>query len=167
MKDRLVRLLIAIFLPTIALCQGDPGFNGKWTAIPQISHDISLYGALLIDIQQQPGSVIVVQKWGTGRSFTDSMKLKLGGAVNTVTITERVWPANVFMGLAMPIGGKRLIKAVWQNEGKMLQLQESYSVRGSQGLSPIMCTHTYELSDDKEILTYTVLRSSRPTGPPV
>jgi hypothetical protein len=163
----LLTLLIALLSFSLGFGQGNAGFDGKWVLIPQMSQEIGLYGALSIDIKQGPSNVLVVQKWGTSRSFTDSLALKVGGAVNEIPVRDRVWPSNVFMGLSMPVGSTRQIRARWEKNGKLLRLEESYSIRGSQGLHPVSAVHTYELSDDKEILTYTIDRSTRKTGPPL
>lgn len=162
----LLALLIAL-LPTLGAGQGSSGFDGKWVLIPHMSQEIGLYGTLSIEIQQLPSSVLIVQKWGTSRSFTDSIALNLGGTVNDIPVRDRVWPSNVFMGFSMPVGLTRQIKAMWEKEGKVLKLEESYSIRGSQGLSPVSTVHIYELSDDKELLTYAIDRSARKTGPPL
>lgn len=158
---------IAAILPTFGLGQGNSNFNGNWTVIPQLSHDIGLYGNLSIEFHQSGAEAVIVQKWGTGRAFTDSLDLKVGGSLNNVSVHNRVWPANVFMGVSMPVGGTRQFTAMWEKGGRTLQLVESYSIRGSEGMSPISTLHTYVLSEDNEILTYTVARSSRTTGPAV
>jgi hypothetical protein len=167
MKKSALTFVLALLLPLVAEGQGNAAFNGKWVLLPQKSHDIGLFANLSIDFQQGSSSVILVHKWGGGRSFSDSISLQVGGGVTSVKISDRVWPANVFMGLAMPVGGKREFKATWENGGTMLKVTESYSIRGSQGIAPIATLHAYELSEDKEALTYTVSRSSRTTGPPV
>jgi hypothetical protein len=160
-------LLVALLLPTFGLGQGNSNFAGKWTVIPQMSHDIGLFANLSIEFRQNGSEVVIIQKWGTGREFIDTLDLQVGGVVNNVRVTDRVWPANVFMGLSMPVGGTRQFKAMWDKGGRVLNLEESYSIRGSQGMCPISTLHTYELSEDNETLTYTVARSSRTTGPPV
>ncbi|MFH0991447.1 MAG: GxGYxYP domain-containing protein [bacterium] len=167
MKRSLSVYALAFLLPSLLAAQGIPSFNGKWALIPQLSHDIGLYANLSIEIMQGASNVVLIHRWGAGRAFFDTLSLQVGGTVNKVQIHNRVWPANVFMGLAMPVGGTRQFKAMWEKGGKLLKLQESYSLRGSQGLAPIATTHSYELSDDNETLTYTVSRSSRVTGPTV
>lgn len=165
--NRKLSLLIAFFLPSLAIGQGNPAFDGAWKLIPQMSHDIGLYGTLSIEIRQLKTGVSLIHKWGTSRTFVDSLDLKIGGAVNTAAIRDRIWPPNVFMGLSMPVGGTRSITAMWENQGRTLKVHESYSIRGSEGPAPISIVHTYELSDGDEVLTYTVVRSTRVTGPPV
>ena len=167
MKTRLFLPLILLLFPILAASQGDPAFNGKWVVVPQASHDIALFASMSVEFRQQPSSITILQKWGGSRFFLDSLALELGGVTNTVPVHDRVWPSNVFMGLMMPIGGSRQIKAAWEQQGKVLKLDESYSIHGSQGPSPVHATHLYELSGDKETLTYTVNRSTRTTGPPV
>lgn len=167
MRFRFSLFLLALLLPTVGSAQGSPGFTGKWTFIQQMSDDIGLYASLSMEIRQSGSNIVILQRWGAGRSFVDSLSLEVGGKVNKVPITNRVFPTNVFMGLSMPVGGTRSIKATWENNGKVLRLDESYSIRGSQGMSPISAIHTYELSNDGELLTYIVTRSTRPNGFPV
>ena len=159
--------LISLLLTALGFGQGSAGLEGKWGLVPQMSQEIGLYGTLSIDLQRRPPGVLIVQKWGTTRSFTDSLTLKVGGMVNEIPVRDRVWPSNVFMGLSMPIRSTRQIKAMWEKNGKTLRLEESYSIRGSQGLTPVSAVHTYELSDDGQLLTYTIDRSTRKIGPPL
>jgi len=160
-------VLALLLLPIPGAGQGNPAFNGKWTFIQQMSDDIGLYASLSIDFRQTASTVTILHKWGTGRSFLDSLSLEVGGKINKIPVTNRVWPSNVFMGISMPVGGTRQIKALWESNGKVLKLEESYSVRGSQGMSPITAVHTYELSNDGEMMTYVVSRSTRTTSSPV
>lgn len=167
MKHMLSVLAGVSLFASLSFSQGDPAFNGKWALIPHLSHDVGLYANLSIDIHQGSSDVILAHRWGGGRFFLDSVALQTGGAVTRVEIRDRVWPANVFMGVMMPVGGKREFGAVWAKDGKTLTVTESYSIQGSQGAAPMTTIHTYALSEDKEVLTYAVKRSTRPTGPPV
>lgn len=161
-----VFLSICIF-PALGLSQGDPQFNGKWTLNPEKSSEIGLYRTLSLEILQKGATVILTQKWGTSRSFEESLILKTGGETNRVPVTDRVFPTNVFMGLSKPVGESRQIKALWDKNGSVLKLEERYHIRASQGKSPVLSIHLFELSDDKETLTYTIKRSTRKTGPPI
>jgi hypothetical protein len=167
MRLRATLFVFALLLPVVVAGQGNPAFNGKWTFIQQMSDDIGLYASLSIDFRQTASTVTLLHKWGSGRSFLDSLSLEVGGTINKIAVTNRVWASNVFMGISMPVGGTRQIKAMWENKGKVLKLEESYSVRGSQGMSPITAVHTYELSDDGELMTYLVSRSTRASSAPV
>jgi hypothetical protein len=160
-------LLADLLSFSLGFGQGNAGLDGRWVLIPQMSQEIGLYGTLSIDIKRGISNVLVVQKWGTSRVFTDSLALNVGGTINEIPVLDRVWPSNVFMGLSMPVGSTRRIKAMWEENGNVLKLEESYSIRGSQGLSPISSVRTYELSNAGKILTYTIDRSTRKSGPPL
>ena len=159
--------LAALLLPALVWSQGNPDFDGTWKLIREKSSEISLYRTLTLDLQQQGDNLTLVRKWGTRRSFADTLVLKTGGTANQVPVPHRVFPTNVFMGLSMPVGEMRQITAKWLDDGKTLQLQERYSVRGSQGLAPVSSTHTIRLSDDGELLIYTIGRSTREPEPQI
>lgn len=160
-------IIITLVLPTMGNSKGDPEFNGKWDLIPEKSSEIGLYRNLSLEIQQNGSTVIVIQKWGTRRSFNDTLILKTDGVVNKVPIKNRVFPTNVFMGLSKPIGSTRKIKALWENNGAVLKLEEQYKIRGSQGPSPVKSVHTFELSSSNELLIYKISRSTRKADPEV
>ena len=157
-------LSMVLLLPAVIEAQDNTGFNGKWILIPDKSSEIGLYRTLTIEIQLHGPSVIINQTWGKSRSFTEKLILKTDGSTNLLPISNRVFPTNVFMGLSMAVGSKRQIRATWENKGTQLKLEERYDVKSSQGISQIISTSTYELSEDKEILTYRIHRSSRKLG---
>lgn len=159
--------MLTFLLPVSGFGKGDPGFNGKWTLIPDKSSEISLFKSLSLEIHESRSGVKIIQKWGGRRFFADTLVLKTGGAVNQIRVKSRVFPTDVFMGLSMLVGKKEQIKATWENHGRVLKLEESYSLLSSQGQSPISATHIYELSNDKETINYTIKRSTRETGPEI
>jgi len=150
-----------------SFAQGNPGFNGRWEMVPHKSTDIDLYGTLTVSIQQSGTFVTVINTWGKGRSFNDSLRVTTDGSTTRVPVTDRVFPANVFMGLMMPVGSDRLIEASWEKEGTVLKLDEQYSIHGSQGTVPAHAVHVYTLSGDGETISFSIDRSTRKTGPPV
>ena len=160
-------LIVMLFLPLAGIAQGDPGLEGRWVLIPEKSTEIDLYATLALEIKQDGPTVKIIQTWGRGRSFVETLVLKTDGSVNFVPINDRVFPTNVFMGLSMPVGQERKIKASWENGGRILRLEESFDLKSSQGITQISSINTYELSDDKEILTYRIKRSTRRSGPEV
>ena len=156
--------MFVILFPTLAVSQGDPRFDGKWELIREKSTEIDLYRNLTIEIQQSNSTVTIIQKWGTRRSFSDTLNLTTGGVVNQVPVRDRVWATNVFMGISTAVGTSRQIKANWENDGKTLRLQDDYTVLASQGKRQISSEHIYTLSEDKEILTFEIHRSTREMG---
>ncbi len=144
---------------------GAPEFAGTWKLIPELSTEIDLYATLTLEVSLKEEGVLLVQTWGTTRRFVDSLDLRTDGKPTLVPVKNRVFPTNVFMGLAMPVGSERQLVARWDRDGTVLKVQETFTVRGSQGPTPVQCTHTYELREDGDILIYEIARSSRPGSP--
>jgi hypothetical protein len=65
----------------------------------------------------------------------------------------------------MQVGVTKKVSAVWEDKGTQLKVVEKYKVRGSQGLTPVIVTHNYRLSKTKELLEYTISRSTREENP--
>jgi hypothetical protein len=167
MKHHVVFALVPlVFLMCgIASGQTDPALYGSWELLPEKSTEIDLYGTLTVTIAPKGNAVEIVRKFGANRSFKDSLMLLPGAAAVKKDIKNRVFPTNVFMGLAMPVGQQREVRAWW--EGADLKLEEKFSLRGSQGLTPLNVLNTFALTKEKEILSYALDRSTRVTGPPM
>ncbi|MBC7187564.1 MAG: hypothetical protein H5U38_11065 [Calditrichaeota bacterium] len=167
MKQFVVVLaLVAVFglAGGTLLAQGNPEFNGTWKLLPELSTEIDLYATLTIDATTKENGILLVQTWGTSRRFVDSLDLRTDGSVTKLPIKDRVFPTNVFMGLSMPVGGERQLAARWEKGGTVLRIEERYSVRGSQGPTPVTCVHTYELREGGDVLVYEISRSTRTSG---
>jgi len=158
---------IALIFPSYSTGREEDGFSGKWALIPEKSAEIGLYRTLTLNVRIEGDQVTLSQVWGGGRSFTDTLKLKMDGSENRFPITNRVFPSNVFMGLSKSVGKDRIIKASWEKGGEVLQVEESYPLTGSQGVTQISVIHTYELSAGGTELIYDIKRSTRKTGPEV
>ncbi|MCK5740558.1 hypothetical protein KAH55_15320, partial [bacterium] len=158
-------LLIVLFISSACFGTTRTGLNGQWTLLPKKSSDIGLYGVLSLDIRQNGSDLTLIQKWGGRRSFSDTLVIKTAGKEKSVPIVNRVFPTHVFMGLSMPVGLKKQVKAVWDENTNILEITEKYKIHSSQGLAPITSTHTYKLSDTKELLEYYVTRSTREEKP--
>jgi hypothetical protein len=167
MKLRIVPALalLIVLLCGIASGQIDPALFGSWELLPEKSTEINLYGTLAVTIAPKGNAVEIVRKFGANRSFKDSLVLVPGAAAVKKEITNRVFPTNVFMGLAMPVGQQREVRAWW--EGAELKLEERFPLRGSQGITSVKILNTFALTREKEILSYALDRSTRVTGPPV
>ena len=139
--------------------------DGAWEAMPDKSTDIDLYGSLFVRIHSSSTHLTLVRQFGTSRRFVDSLVIPLDGSTVDVRVTDRVFPTNVFMGLSMVAGSVRTVRASKTPSG--FRVEESYSVRGSQGETQASATHELSLSKEGEILTYTLQRSTRPSKPGV
>jgi len=165
---RIVPLPLLVFIAShLSFAQGNPGFDDTWEIIPHKSTDIDLYGTLTVDIRRAGQFVTVVNTWGKGRSFRDSLRVTTDGSTTNVPVANRVFPTNVFMGLMMTAGTDRLITASWENNGSILKLRELSQVHGSQGAVQMKAVHVYALSSDGETIAYTIERSTRRAGPPL
>ena len=138
---------------------------GRWETVQQKSSNIDLYGTLTVDMRFTGSTVTVINTWGRGRSFTDSMTLPLNGTPVQVKVTSRVFPSNVFMGLMMPVGSNRVVSAT--RKGDAIILAERYGLHGSQGTVPVTSSYSYAPSGDGETMTVTIDRSTRKEGPPI
>jgi hypothetical protein len=155
-----------LWIPMNTPAQDSRPLAGTWDLIPAGSSDIDHFGALTVEVRQSGERLTIVQIWGRGRTYRDSVTLVPGGRSSDVAAGSWVFPWNIFMGVRMQPGQMRRLSAVW--EGKTaLRVDEHFSLRGSQGPVPVVAVHRYEVSDQNDILTYRVERSSRKTGPPV
>ncbi len=163
----LCSLLSVYYWSAIAYGQGDPAFPGVWELIPNQSTDIDHFGALSFELRQDDDRLTILQTWGSWRGYRDSLVLTPGGAPVDISVSNWVFPSNVFMGLMMVVGERRQVSARWESEGTVLRIDERCIVRGSQGKVPVSTIHRYELSPEKDILVYRVERSTRKSGPEV
>jgi hypothetical protein len=80
MSKRLLAVIVMCsFFVLPSFSEGLPAFNGKWEYIPHKSTDIDLWGSLSVEIRQSGGVVTVINTWGKGRSFRDSLRLSSWG----------------------------------------------------------------------------------------
>ena len=160
-KSSVLVLAVQLFVTLFAVAGSNDAFNGKWIIIKEKSSEIDLYGTLSLEFQQKGDLLTLIHQWGSRRSFKDTMKLKLSGKSIQIPVKNRVFPTNVFMGLSMPVGDKKQIKASLRKKGSVLEIEETYFVLGSQGRSKVKDIHTYALGSDPNVLTYTIERSTR------
>lgn len=159
--------LVLLLFPVLSFGAANPNFFGKWTLVPHKSSEIPLYGTLSVEFKKAENGLVLIQKWGTRRSFSDTLNLITDKVANTIMVTNRVFPTNVFMGLSMPVGSTRLITAHWEENRTVLKIKESAQVKSSQGQTPINTTYTYRLNENEETLECVVSRSTRKEGPPI
>jgi hypothetical protein len=166
--NRIISAVIMILLfSTAAISQNKNDFLGKWTLIVDRSSEIALYRTLSLEFQKVGSKIRLIQKWGSRRSYSDTLLLKTDGSINKVPANHRVFPTNVFMGLSMPVGKNREIRANWEDNGTLLKMDVKYTVLGSQGASEVVSQYLFKISGDKETLMYTISRSTRKGAPEI
>src|SRR5512136_1125257 len=104
-------MLLLLCIPFLAISQINPGLLGAWESLPLKSTDIDLYRSMGVELKASGKSLVVVNTWGRGRSYRDSIMLRTDGTVAKVPVTNRVFPSNAFMGLMMVEGTDREISA--------------------------------------------------------
>ncbi len=164
--NRIAALLMVVVVATLsAFPQGITDFNGVWEVLPGHSTDMDHFRSLTLTLRKTPTAVTVVQTWRARLTVTDSITLTPDGGEIEVPVESWVVPSNVYMGIRMPEGGKRLVSARYENKGRTLFLRDKFTMGSSQGTTPVTVEHRYTLTDEKDILTYTLKRSSRKSGP--
>ena len=161
-----ILLSLALASTLLAHGQGNPGFNGQWSLLPEKSSGIEIYESLALDLSVDPGTVSIRQTWGKEKSaLAVRLDLKTGGGENAVPVTSRVWPTNVFMGVSMDQSVPEKISAQWSESGRRLDLDCRYAVLVSQGQVWLRSRETYELSPYGDEVTLTVAHEERPGAP--
>jgi hypothetical protein len=107
-----------------------------------------------------------VKEVGPKRRYVETMVLPTNGKKQSVVVTDRTFMSNLYMGLKIPSHATKQVTATWMKEN-VLVIHEDYSIAGSQGSKQIAVDNTFELSSDKNLLTYRIHRSSRKIGPPL
>jgi len=139
--------------------------DGDWKLVPSTSTDIDHFRSLSITIRTSGQEVTVVHTWHARVSIIDSFTVTPGGGRSTLPVTEWVSPFNVHMSMRRLEGSMRTLSARYDSSTNALIVLEELLHRGSQGTKTVTLEHRYALSDGDEILTYTVLRSTRRSGP--
>ncbi len=166
------QMSIAVFISLCALlCTCDSAaqtaspFDGTWEVVPAQSTDIDHFRTLTLTVRSNGPAVTIVQTWRARLTVTDSLTLTPGGKEIDVPIDAWVNPVNVYMGMRRIEGKTRRVGARYEDGGRTLLVNDRITFRGSQGSKPVTVTHRYALTDEKDILTYTVARSTRKDGP--
>ena len=159
----LVQMVVMVFAGSLSAQQAS-GLEGEWKMLPERSSEIGLFTSVALKITQTPGSVTVIQQWGGGRAFRDTMTLATDGSVQRVPVRDRVWPSNVFMGVALQPGSVRELSARRERSGAGLVITERYPLQVSQGSTTLETEHRFQLSENNTILTWKLRRPTRPEG---
>jgi hypothetical protein len=159
--QRLTMIFIILFCCLAAFGAEELTLEGEWVLVSQASTEIDLYGTLTIEIARHDDGLTLTRIFGGSRSFRESLALKTGGFANKTSVTDRVFPTNVFMGLSMARGSERTIKAFWIDKTSHLRLEETCDVLASQGKISIRSQHDFRAGPGPDLMTYTIARATR------
>ncbi len=138
------------------------GLEGEWKMLPERSSEIGLYNTVALTFTTTPGSVALVQVWGGGRAFRDTVILTTDGKVHRLPVRDRVWPSNVFMGVSLQPGTLRELSARWDRKDEVLVITERTPLLVSQGAITLETENRFELSENGTVLTWKLRRPTRP-----
>ena len=155
-------LIIVILLFGGNSLYSETNIFGSWELVDHMSTEIDLYGTLSLNLHKTDSTIVLTRKFGRGRSYADTLVLNLNSTPTLKTLSDRVWPTNVFMGISLEPGDNKTIVPAWSKESGILAFSETYPLRGSQGETSISANHELKLSKTKETLIYTIQRSTRP-----
>jgi hypothetical protein len=163
-----MKLLVCLIVVSLTVSPGvsaqQMAFQGKWTLIRESSSDLDYFQYVTVQFTVKQDEITVVKEFGPKRKCSETMVLKTNGTTNSVTVTERTFMSNLYMGLKIPSHAKKEVTATWLHEN-VLVMKERYSIAGSQGDKQIEVDNVFELSSDKNLLTCRIGRSSRKVGP--
>ncbi len=140
----------------------DSSLNGRWTLVREKSTDIDSYTSLALEFEVKEDRVTILQEWGA-KKIVEQATLLTGGRKQQVEIRHRLLPPNIFMGVKLPVGGKKEVSAEWQ--GAVLKVVETYEIISSQGGGPLRVEHFYEPDPAGNALIYRWKRDTRVGGP--
>ncbi len=162
MKSLILSVVVSLVALTGVSAQ-DMAFQGKWNLIKEGSSDLDYFRSMTVQFTVKQDEITLVKEFGPRRKCSETLVLKTNGAKNTVTVTDGTFMSNLYMGLKIPPHAKKEVTATWV-KSNILAMHESYAIAGSQGTKQLEVDNTFELSSDKDILTYKIMRSSRKIG---
>jgi len=159
----LVRLVAILLAAATAAGAQQMGFQGKWILIKESSSNLDYFQSMTLQFTVGRDDITMVREVGPRRPSRETMALKTDGTTKSVTVTDRTFISNLYMGVKLPPHAIKKVTASWSGEN-VLRVDEHYTVGTSQGEKPIDVNNTFELSSDKNVITYTIKRSSRKPG---
>jgi hypothetical protein len=161
-------LLIALVMTLLAgwVSAQDAAFNGKWTLLKHKSSDFDYFREVTIEFAVSPAETVLTTRQGPRRPYEDRLVVRTDGRPQAVEIQDGTFATNLFMGLKLPVGGKKEVTATWVDQ-RQLRIEESFDAQVSQGTKRLKMTRLYELDAKSGLLTCRLTRSSRRTGPEV
>jgi hypothetical protein len=156
---KICKILFPIFFFSVFLYSQESALNGKWELIKEKSTDIDSYWTLGLEFLIKNNEVTFTQTWDGRIPCIEKMTLKTNSSPQKIEVKNRAFPTNIFVALKRQIGSQKEVTAKWDKN--ILKINEKYEIISSQGSKPIDVMHTFELSADKNLLTYRIFRNTR------
>ena len=159
----LIRVVVLSLVLFTEVSAQEMAFQGKWKLIKEGSSDLDYFQYMTIQFTVKHNEITVEKEFGPRRKSAETMVLKTDGSTNSVNVQDRTFMSNLYMGIKIPSHTTRDVTATWRKQNALV-IHERSSVEGSQGSRQLEVDNLFELSSDKNLLTYTIKRSSRKSG---
>ena len=163
MKKTLLTVLFMLLSYGLTFTQNSD-FNGKWKLIKDQSSDLDLFNYMYLDFSVNKGEVTLGKELAQERKYSEKETLITNGKIQSFVIKDESFFTNMFMGVQLISGSKKEVSSRWESSSKLVVI-EKFKVIISQGYKDEEVINTYELSPNKDIITYTVKRNTRKAGP--
>jgi len=160
----LIKALLLSLLAAATLFAQNMDMNGKWKMIRSKSSFLDYYAEMTLDITVNKKDAVIITKMGPKRRYEEKLAFTTDGKTNKNEITDGTFSTNIHMGLRLPLGSDKEIRANWEKDGS-LKVVQSYDYFASQGKKRGEMIYRYELSPNKDLLTCTLVRPTRQKGP--
>ncbi|MBD3385270.1 hypothetical protein GF407_10140, partial [candidate division KSB1 bacterium] len=159
------RIILLLFVASAALASGDSAFNQVWKLIPSMSSDVNRYTrSITLDIRLEGDEVTLIRHWGR-RGRIDTLNVIADGNDRRLSQTNRNNLTTIYTALHTIPGEARTIAAEWQDQGRTLVIEQTYEVEIQQGKAELQEEHVFQVSKNRDFLTYRISRPSRPHDP--
>lgn len=151
-------LLFASVIVSIANADKS-GLAGAWIIDRDASTAIDPWSRIELDFQIDGDAITLTKKVSAGRrGNTQVYPLVVN---KTAKVKVNMWTGNRHIGAYIGGDGTEKMHTTWQDKGRTLQVVARYTLRTSQGETPVRSHFEYRLSPCGNELTVIELRSSR------
>ena len=154
---------LLLFGTVMAFCQ-NIDMNGKWKMINKKSSFLDYYQEMTLEITVNKNKATIITKMGPKRKFEETLTFTTDGKANPWEIKDGTFSTNIHMGVRLPVGAKKEIRATWESD-RSLKVVETYDYFASQGKKQGEMTRIYQLSPYKDLLTCWITRPTRQKEP--
>lgn len=152
-----VLLFASIFVSLADAAESE--LAGAWTIDRDASSAIDPWSRIELDFQIDGDAITLTKRVSAGhRGNSQVYPLVVN---KTAKVKINLWTGNRHIGAYIGGDGTEKMHTTWQDKGRTLQVVSRYTLRTSQGDTPVRSHFEYRLSPCGKELTVIELRSSR------
>jgi hypothetical protein len=165
----LLLLLIACFSSGQLAAEADEsGLAGRWILEEKRSTNIDPWREMTYDIHLQGSKITLIKTLRASRYHQrDSITVISDDQEREAPMTHGKWMEQVHMGARVGALSMRLVRARWEEDGKVLYVQSRLTIETSQGDAPVIIERRFHISEDGSTMALTESRSTRTSGTPL